>query len=162
MAAAQEEAGLRGHTAAAGSGGSRWQSQECSAPSMSRVLIPCCVAERRSGRTLTAFRRAGWPGGSGTGGEVGGSTYRVCTSARAPRSSGPAGATLEDRLACFARRARRPSRCHAERLTWSTALSGLDGQSDRTTNLEPGLICSASAVVTQAQTFNHSIFHSQG
>ena len=106
----------------------------------------------RSGPALTAFRRAGWPGGSGPGG--------------APASAlGPAGATLEDHLAFFARRARRPGRCRADRLPGLRCLnghraSGLDGPSDTTTRL--GLFCcTASAVVTQAHTLTHSIFHSQ-
>ena len=153
MAAAQVEAWLEGHTTAAGSGGSCWRSQECSAPSMSRVLIPCCVVERRSGRTLTAFHRAGWPGGSGTGGVVGRSTYSW------PPRLWPSSCDIRGPPSLL-----RPASSKAqpvpERPTWSTALSGHDGQSDTTTGLEPGLVCPASAVVTQAQTFTHSIFHS--
>ena len=43
---------------------------------------------------------------------------------------------------------------------WSTALSRLDVLSDTTTRLSLSC-CTASAVVTQTQTFTHSIFHLQ-
>ena len=78
LAAAQVEACLEEHAAAAGSDGScrRSESQECSAPSLSRVV--CCrlcltFAEKtRHGKKWdlapTAFLLAGWPGGSGTEG----------------------------------------------------------------------------------------------
>ena len=81
-----------------------------------------------------------------------------------PSNSSLACATLEGRLACFARRARGPSRCHADRLSGLRISVGLIASQ---TPL-PGCVfsrgrCTASAPVTQARTFkfSHSISHSQ-
>ena len=75
--------------------------------------------------------------------------------------SGPAGSTLDDHLACFSRRARRPSRCHADKLPGPRLSAGLIAHQ---TPL-PGFACSAAPRAQSSpkhrQTFTHSIFHSQ-
>ena len=218
---------------AAGSGGSCWRSQECSAPSLSRAF--CCQlcltfedekkpGMERRGPTTTAFRSAGWPGGSDTGGAPAAAGWsrqcsgtpllldRITLHSRAcaclyicgitmcsdwlarrvrgkevlelllqfpvleatqiarvvsrwavttwPASlgwpSGPAGETLEGRLACFARRGRVPSRCHADRILSLRLSAGLMAHQ---TPL-PGLVSSAAplALSSPKHTFTHSIF----
>ena len=215
---------------AAGSGGSCWRSQECSAPSLSRAF--CCQlcltfedekkpGMERRGPTTTAFRSAGWPGGSDTGGAPAAAGWsrqcsgtpllldRITLHSRAcaclyicgitmcsdwlarrvrgkevlelllqfpvleaaqiarvvsrwalttwPASlAGPAGETLEGRLACFARRGRVPSRCHADRILSLRLSAGLMAHQ---TPL-PGLVSSAAplALSSPKHTFTHSIF----
>ena len=79
---------MAGRTAAAAcSCWTCWRSQECSAPSLSRVICcrPCLtftgkkrIGIERSGPTPSAFRRASWPGGSGTGGAPTAAAGRHC------------------------------------------------------------------------------------
>ena len=66
--------------------------------------------------------------------------------------SGPAGATLEGRLACFARRARGPSRCHADRLPGLRLSAGLMAHPTPI----PGLLCPAAPLAQSALKYTHS------
>ena len=67
-------------------------------------------------------------------------------------SSGLAGATLNDRPACFARRARGPSRFHADRQPDLLLSSGL--MALRTS--QPGLVCSAAPLAQSSPKHTHS------
>ena len=68
--------------------------------------------------------------------------------------SGPADVKLEDHLVRAASLKAQPQ--PRGQTTWSTALSWLNGPSDNTTRL--GLFCcTASTVVTKAQTFTHCL-----
>ena len=93
--AAQVEAWLQGHAAAAGSGGFCWRSQECSAPSPSRVLCcqPCLTfAEKQAWKEVA--RRP--PLSTGPGRLARRERHRSLLV-----SSGAAGATLERHLALW-------------------------------------------------------------
>ena len=67
--------------------------------------------------------------------------------------SGPAGATLEGSLACFARRAWGPSRCHADRLSRLLLSSGLMALQTS----QPGLVWSAAPLAQSSPKHTHSL-----
>ena len=71
----------------------------------------------------------------------------------------PAGATLEGCLACFALRARGPSRFHASRLPGLRYSAGLMAHQTVTDTTFTLFYWTASSVVTRTQTFTNSIFH---
>ena len=144
LAAAQVEAWLEGRLlplAPAGSACDLKNSLECC-----RLCLPVRRKKRQACREV-ALHSPLSAGPAGTAGAIKEEHLLL--------PSGPAGKTLEDHLACFARRAQRPSRCHADRLPGLPLSAGL------TTKRLSLFRCTASAVVSQAQAFTHSIFRSQ-
>ena len=147
LAAAQVEAWLAGHAAAAGSGESSWLSQECSAPSLSQVI--CCRLCLTFARKNQAWNKVALhsPPSAGPAGQTGATQEEHLL-----LLSGPAAATLEDNLACFARRARGPSRCHSDRLPGLRFSAGLMAYQ---TPL-PGLVCSTAPLAESSPKHRHS------
>ena len=139
----------------------RWSTyQRCSTPLLLRCCRPnwrvCeCISIRGSECAPTQWLPPTSPSGRlACGGR--GTRYWSCSLV-----SYYSGQILEGRLACFARRARGPSWCHADRLPGLLLSTGLMAHK----SLLPGLVMfslTTSSVVTktQTQTFTHSIFHS--
>ena len=99
----------------------------------------CMLSVGAAASIRTAFRQASW----------------LCGSAQEKHLlllSGPAGATLEDHLACFALQARMPSRYHADRLPSLWLPAGLMAHQ---TPL-PGLACSAAMPAQSSSKHRHS------
>ena len=87
----------------------------------------------RSGPALTAFRRAGWPGGSGAGGAPTAALWPIwCYTGGPPSLLRPATSRAQP--------------VPRGQTTLCTALSGLDGPSDTL----PGLVCSAAPSLAQS------------
>ena len=97
----------------------------------------CMLSDGAAASIRIAFRQASW----------------LCGSAQEkhPLLSGPAGATLEDHLACFALRARMPSRYHTDRLPGLWLPAGLMAHQ---TPLA-GLVCSAATPAQSSPKHRH-------